>query len=44
MKKITLFLISFTVILADININGDARFRPRYDIKENGDDSSETDL
>lgn len=44
MKKITLFLISFTVILADININGDARFRPRYDIIENGDNSSTSNL
>tara|TARA_Y100001934_G_scaffold213583_1_gene252923 strand:- start:248 stop:1372 length:1125 start_codon:yes stop_codon:yes gene_type:complete len=30
--------------MSDIQFSGDARFRPRYDIKENGDGSSTSDL
>ena len=30
--------------MSDIQFSGDARFRPRYDIKENGDGSSTADL
>ena len=37
MKNILLCLISFSFLIADIHINGDARVRPRYDITENGD-------
>lgn len=44
MKKIILCLTVFSFIMADIYISGDARIRPRYDIKENGDGSSTSDL
>ena len=44
MKNIILCLISFSFLVADIHINGDARIRPRYDITENGDNSSTSDL
>ena len=30
--------------MSEIQFSGDARFRPRYDIKENGDGSSTSDL
>ena len=44
MKNILLCLISFSFLIADIHISGDARVRPRYDIKENGDNSSTSDF
>ena len=44
MKNIILCLISLSFVMADIHISGDARVRPRYDIKENGDGSSTSDL
>ena len=44
MRKLTLLIISLSFIMADIQFSGDARFRPRYDIKENGDASSTSDL
>lgn len=44
MKNILLSLIAFSFLMSDIQFSGDARFRPRYDIKENGDGSSTSDL
>ena len=44
MKNIILSLIAFSFLMSDIQFSGDARFRPRYDIKENGDGSSISDL
>ena len=44
MKNIILSLIAFSFLMSDIQFSGDARFRPRYDIKENGDGSSTSDL
>ena len=44
MKNIILCLISLSFVMADIHISGDTRVRPRYDIKENGDGSSTSDL
>ena len=44
MKNIILCLISFSFLMSTIHINGDARIRPRYDIKENGDNSSTSDF
>ena len=44
MKNILLCLISISFLIADIHISGDARVRPRYDITENGDGSSTSDL
>ena len=44
MKYIMLSIFSLTFIMADLHISGDARVRPRYDIKENGDGSSTSDL
>ena len=37
MKNIILSLIAFSFLIGEIQFSGDARFRPRYDIKENGD-------
>ena len=44
MKYILLSIISVSFMMADIYISGDARIRPRYDIKENSDGSSTSDL
>ena len=44
MKNIILSLIAFSFLMSDIQFSGDARVRPRYDIKENGDGSSTSDL
>ena len=44
MKKILLSIIALSFLMSEIQFNGDARFRPRYDIKENGDGSSTADL
>ena len=44
MKNIILCLISLSFLMSDIYISGDARVRPRYDIIENGDGSSTSDL
>jgi hypothetical protein len=44
MKNIILCLISLSFVMSDIYISGDARVRPRYDIKENGDGSSTSDI
>ena len=44
MKYIMLSIFSLTLIMADLHISGDARVRPRYDIKENTDGSSTSDL
>ena len=44
MKNIILSLITFSFLVGDIQFSGDARFRPRYDIKENGDGSSTSDF
>jgi len=44
MKNILLSLIAFSFLMSDIQFSGDARFRPRYDLKENGDGSSTSDL
>lgn len=44
MKNILLSLIAFSFLMSDIQFSGDARFRPRYDIKESGDGSSTSDL
>ena len=44
MKNILLSLIAFSFLMSDIQFSGDARFRPRYDIIENGDGSSTSDL
>ena len=44
MRKTLLCLISLSFIIAEIQFSGDARFRPRYDIKENSDASSTSDL
>ena len=44
MKNIILSLIAFSFLMSDIQFSGDARFRPRHDIKENGDGSSTSDL
>ena len=44
MKKIILSIIALSFLMSEIQFNGDARFRPRYDIKENGDGSSTADL
>ena len=44
MKYIMLSIFSLTFIMADLHISGDARVRPRYDIKENTDGSSTSDL
>ena len=34
MKKILLSIIALSFLMSEIQFNGDARFRPRYDIKE----------
>ena len=44
MRKTLLCLVSLSFIIAEIQFSGDARFRPRYDIKENSDASSTSDL
>ena len=44
MKKILLSIIALSFLMSEIQFNGDARFRPRYDIKENEDGSSTADL
>ena len=44
MKYIIIYLSLFSILVADINISGDARFRPRYDLKVNGDESSTGDM
>ena len=53
MRKTILSILSLSLLLADtyyidnagsISISGDARFRPRYDIKEYADGSSTSDL
>ena len=44
MKNILISLIAFSFLMSDIQFSGDARFRPRYDIIENGDGSSTSDL
>ena len=44
MKYIMLSIFSLTFIMADLHISGDARVRPRYDIEENTDGSSTSDL
>ena len=37
MRKIILLTICTSIIFADININGDARVRPRLDLKTNSE-------
>ena len=37
MKKILLSIIALSFLMSEIQFSGDARFRPRYDIKEYGD-------
>jgi len=37
MKKILLSIIAISFLMSEIQFSGDARFRPRYDIKEHGD-------
>ena len=46
MNKIIFLALSLSFIIADINISGDARIRPRLDIKDSGGDygASSTDL
>ncbi|MDB3868559.1 hypothetical protein N9263_00690 [Candidatus Marinimicrobia bacterium] len=44
MKKILFLTLIINLCFSEINFSGDARFRPRYDIKENGDNSSTSDL
>ena len=44
MKKIIFLTLILNLCFSDIFFSGDARFRPRYDIKENGDNSSTSDL
>ncbi len=44
MKKILLSMVALSFLMCEIQFSGDARFRPRYDIKENGDGSSTSDL
>ena len=44
MKKILFSIIAISFLMSEIQFSGDARFRPRYDIKENGDGSSTSDL
>jgi len=44
MKKIIFLIICTSITLSDINVNGDARLRPRLDLKTNGDNTSTADL
>ena len=44
MKKILFLTLIINLCFSEINFSGDTRFRPRYDIKENGDNSSTSDL
>lgn len=44
MKKILLSIIAISFLMSEIQFSGDARFRPRYDIVENGDGSSTSNL
>lgn len=44
MNKILFLTIMVNLCFSEIFFSGDARFRPRYDIKENGDNSSTSDL
>ena len=44
MKKIIFTLCMFSFIFSSVEISGDARFRPRFDQKINGDETSTSDL
>lgn len=44
MKNIIFLTLIMNLCFSEIFFSGDARFRPRYDIKENGDKSSTSDL
>ena len=44
MKKILPLLFLFSILAAEISISGDARFRPRLDIKKNDDGKSTSDM
>ena len=44
MKKIIFTLCMFSFVFSSVEISGDARFRPRFDQKINGDETSTSDL
>ena len=44
MKNKILCTLLLSFLVASIDISGDARFRPRYDIKKNGDETSTSDM
>ena len=44
MKKIIFLVLSLSFIIADINISGDGRIRPRLDIIDYGNSESSIDL